>query len=263
MAQPHFTGRVVIITGASSGFGLATARAFHRAGATVVLAARNADRLQQTATELRDRALAVPCDVTNRADVDRLIAATVEKFNRLDILINNAGCSLIAPFELIQLPDARQVFETNFYGTLNCIQAALPVFQRQHSGHIINIASLAGLRGIPNSSVYSASKAAIIALSDALRIELHSAGICVTAICPSRTNDTDFIANAKKYGPIGVYKIPGNFTSDQVVAAILDAAAHPKRLVVLPFHAKLMHVVNKFAPRLIDTQLAKHMPKPE
>ena len=266
IATAPFADRVVIVTGASSGFGLAASRAFAAAGARVVLAARDTNRLQQAADDLAKNCpagstLAVVCDVSKRDQTDELIAKTIARFGRIDILINNAGSGLIAPFESTRLEDATALFETNFFGALNCTQAVLPIMKRQRSGHLVNMASVAGLRGIPNSSIYCASKAALIAFSDALRLEVKPDGIFVTTICPSRTNDTPFVANARKYGPVELYKVPQTLTTAMVVQSLLDAVARRKRTVIIPFHARLLHTVNKFVPRLVDHFLYKSMPK--
>ena len=265
--QKRFADRVVIVTGASSGLGLATARAFANEGAKVVLAARNAERLHQAATELEKlgckNVLDITCDVSKREDVDQLVSKTIVGFGRIDILVNNAGFGLIAPIEQINLKDAIALFETDFFGAFSCVQAVLPYMKRQSSGHIINMASVAGLRGIPNSSMYSAAKAALIAFSDALRIEVKESGITVSTICPSRTRDTPFVENAIKYGPVELYRIPEKLTTDMVVCALLNAVITRKRTVILPFNARLMHTVNKFFPRLVDYFLYKRMPKLE
>jgi len=262
----RYDGLVVLVTGASAGVGLHVSRAFARHGARVMMAARNPQRLEQAAAELQkqfpDRIAAFACDVADRQQVDRLIARTVEQFGRLDILVNNAGTGLIAPFEMVQAGDAQSLFTTNFFGPFHCIQAALPVFQRQHSGHIVNVSSLAGLRGIPNSSVYAASKAAVIALSDALRIELKPHGIHVSIVCPGRIRlaDTAFFDAAKKYGPVELYKAPET-TAEAVAEAILDAVANRRRLVVLPFHSRMTYWLNRFTPGLLDRILYKKMPR--
>jgi NAD(P)-dependent dehydrogenase (short-subunit alcohol dehydrogenase family) len=265
-ATTPIADRVIIITGASSGFGLAASQAFAAAGARVVLTARDAARLQQAADNVEKNGregttLAVVCDVSRRDQVDQLIAKTVARFGRVDILINNAGSGLIAPIESIRLEDATALFETNFFGALNCTQAVLPIMKRQGTGHIVNMSSVAGLRGLPNSSMYCASKAALIAFSDALRLEVKSDGIFVTTICPSRTNDTPFVAHAKKYGPIELYKVPDTLTTPMVVRALLQAIVRRKRTVIIPFHARLMHTLNKFAPRVVDHLLYKTMPR--
>ena len=263
--MPRFLDQIVIVTGASSGFGLATARAFSGQGATVVLAARNPQRLQEATAQLQTitgaKILGIPCDVSDGKEVQNLAAKTIETFGRIDILINNAGSGLIAPFEQVHLADAIALFETNFFGALNCTQAVLPHMKQQRSGQIVNMASVAGLRGIPNSSMYCASKAALIAFSDALRIELRQYGISVTTICPSRTDDTPFVARAKKYGPVELYKVPEKLTTEMVVEALIDATVKRSRMVILPFHAWLMNAVNTFAPRAVDNFLYKRMPK--
>lgn len=252
----------MVITGASSGIGLGIAQAFARAGARLVLAARDPARLQQAAASLGVPALTVPTDITHRTEVDHLVAEAIREYGHVDILINNAGTGLIAPFEKIDLKDAQALMETNFFGPLNCIQAILPHLIHQRAGHIINIASVAGLRGIPNSSLYSASKAALVALADALRVEVHRAGIQVTTVCPGRVklDQTRFFETAKKYGSIELLHSPETLTVSEVANAVLAAAVRRPRLVVLPRHARLLHFFNRFAPRLVDRLLAKRMP---
>jgi short-subunit dehydrogenase len=255
--------KVVLITGASSGIGLAIAKVFAGAGSRLVLTARDPARLQQAAASLGVSALTVPTDITRRVEVDHLVAEAIREYGRVDILINNAGTGLIAPFEQIDLQDAQTLMETNFFGPLHCIQAILPHMTRQRGGHIINMASVAGLRGIPNSSIYSSSKAALIALSDSLRIEVHRANIHVTTVCPGRVKleQTRFFETAKKYGPVELLHSPETLTVDEVAAAVLAAAHRRPRLVVLPGHARLLHLLNRFAPRVVDRLLEKRMPQ--
>jgi short-subunit dehydrogenase len=262
MPNQRFTDRIAIITGASSGFGLAMTRALLAEGAAVAMIARNPDRLAQAAAEFGDRVLALPCDVADRANVDETTAKIIARFGRIDILVNNAGSGLIAPFDQIPVADARALFETNFFGAFNFTQAVLPHMKQRHAGHIVNMSSVAGLRGIPNSSMYCASKAALIAFSDSLRIELRDHGIAVTVVCPSRTNDTPFVERARKYGNIQLYKVPDGFTTDMVVRATLDAIVRRQRIVIIPLHAKLLHLLNKFTPGIVDSYLHKNMPHP-
>ncbi len=262
MQQRRFTDRVVIVTGASTGLGLATARAFAAEGAHVVIAARNPDRLKQAAANCEASApLAVPCDVFNRDQVEALIAKTIAQFGRIDILVNNAGAGMIAPFEVVPIEDAMALMNTNFFGALNCAQAVLPHMTQQRTGHIVNIASVGGLRGIPNISIYSASKAALIGFSDALRIEVKNLGINVTVFCVGRIGDTEFFDHAKTYGKVGLYEVLRTLPADTVAAALLDAVARGRRMVIIPFYARFLHVANKFAPRLVDRYLYNHMPR--
>ena len=261
----RFRDKIVIVTGASTGIGRALAADFAQAGATVIMIARNQQRVAQAAAEITDgHVIPLAGDITDRQQVNRLVEQVVSQCGRIDILVNNAGAGLIAPFELIPVADAQALFATNFFGTLNFIQAVLPVMKRQGQGQIVNMASVAGLRGIPNSSIYSASKAAVIALSEALRIELQPAGIAVTIICPSRVQlaDTGFFATAKKYGNVELYKLPSQLTAATVAQVTLEATARRRRLVILPGHARWMHLANKLFPRLVDRILLKNLPRP-
>src|SRR3972149_3566251 len=145
-------GRVAIVTGASSGIGRATALALAREGVPVALAARREDRLRELAAEIEaagGEALVVPTDVSRRTDVERLVQAALERFGRLDIMVNNAGYGHYAAVEEVDEAEARRLFDVNFFGTLSGIQAALPVMRRQGSGHVINVASVVGRRAVP------------------------------------------------------------------------------------------------------------------
>ncbi|MBM3859918.1 MAG: SDR family oxidoreductase [Verrucomicrobia bacterium] len=260
--KKRFTDRVVLITGASTGIGLAAARAFAQEGAQLVIASRNADRLRQAAEGFSTDVLGVSCDVSKRSEVDALIEQAVARFGRIDILVNNAAVGILGPLDVVQPADAVALFATNFFGVFHCCQAVLPQMKRQGGGQIINIASLAGLRGIPNA-IYSASKAAVISLSETLRLETKSHQITVTVLCPGRVRDSDttFFETAKKYGPVELCKSPALLTADEVTRVLLNAAAKHKRLVVFPFHAWLLYVINRIAPRVADALVYRQMPQ--
>ena len=266
-SSQRFRQRVVIVTGASGGLGVAIARALAAEGAHVTLAARNADRLRQIATDLQHTTggnfLAVPCDVTQRAEVDHLIAQTLAHHGRIDGLINNAGTGMVAPVEFVAGADAVALFQTNFFGALHCIQASLPHLKQQQGGFIVNIASISGLRAIPNLAIYSAAKAALIALSDSLRLELRDFDISVSVICPSRIADTAFFDRLKCYGPLKLYTGHQSVSPAAVATALLKAVCHRRRLAILPFDAQWLYHVNKIAPQLVDRLLYKKMPKLE
>lgn len=261
----RFYGRIVLITGASSGLGLAAAHAFGSEGADLVLTARNRDRLQQAAGEIEKKhgsqVLAVPCDVSRRDEVNRLVTQAVAQFGRIDLLVNNAGTSMIAPFQVVRIEDAVSLMQTNFFGALHCIQSVLPHMIAQRSGMIINVASVGGLRGIPNLSIYSATKAALIAFSDALRIEVKDAGVKVIVFCTGRIRDTAIFQRAITYGPITLYQVLDELTPSDAAQAMLKAAERAKPLVIIPRRARLLYTANKFAPRWIDWLLHKRMPK--
>lgn len=190
-------GRTAIITGASSGIGQAVAAEFAGRGANVVLAARSRDKLDWLASELVQlpgRALVVPTDVTENLAVEALVRRAAEEFGSVDILINNAGVGLFAPIADGNVDNARYLFEVNFWGALHCIQTATPYMLEQGSGHIVNVSSVAGHISPPYMGMYAATKHALAAVSDALRIELGGTGVGVSTIFPGLT-DTSFTEN--------------------------------------------------------------------
>lgn len=172
----NISGKVVIITGASSGLGEATARHLAEKGARVVLAARRKDKLDALAAELvaaGGQAVAYQTDVTSQDDVKALIQGAVDTFGRLDVLVNNAGLMAIAPLSEGRVDEWDRMIDINIKGLLYGVAAALPVFQQQNSGHFINIASVAGLKVFsPGGTVYSGTKFAVRAISEGLRHEV-------------------------------------------------------------------------------------------
>ncbi|MCO5971898.1 SDR family oxidoreductase [Actinoallomurus soli] len=190
-------GAVVLVTGASSGIGAATARAASRAGARVVLAARREERIRQLAKELGESvALAVPCDVTDRAQVEAAVRAAVEKFGRIDVLVNSAGQGLQATVDVIDPDDFRAVLELNLVAPLVTTQAVLPQMRKQGAGAIVNVGSGIIWSTLPGSGGYSASKAALQKLSAIARAELADDGIAVSMMFPSIT-ETEFVGTVR------------------------------------------------------------------
>ena len=168
-------GKVVVITGASSGLGEATARHLSSLGAHLVLGARRQDRLEALAADIRGaggKAEIVVTDVTRKQDVAALVQAALTNFGRLDVMINNAGLMAVAPLTELKVDEWDSMLDINVKGMLYGIAAALPVFQQQGSGHFINIASVAGLKVFGNATVYSATKFAVRAISEGLRAEV-------------------------------------------------------------------------------------------
>lgn len=183
----NIEGKIVVITGASSGLGEATARHLSLRGATVVLGARRLDRIDALATELAGRgkkAIAVQTDVTQRAQVRHLVEAAVAAYGRIDVMINNAGLMPHSPLERLKVDDWDRMIDVNLKGVLYGIAAALPHMQRQKSGHIINVSSVAGHKVRPGGAVYSATKHAVRALSEGLRQEVKPYNIRTTVISP-------------------------------------------------------------------------------
>jgi short-subunit dehydrogenase len=187
--------RTVIVTGASSGIGRATARTLAQAGANVVLAARSKAKLEDLARELKPlSARAIPVDVTERLSVEALMRRTSEEFGAIDVLVNNAGVGLFAPIADGNPDNARYLFDVNVWGAVNCIQAAAPYMRDQGEGHIVNVSSIAGHISPPYMGMYAATKHALAAISDALRNEIASDGIGVTTVYPGLT-ETAFTEN--------------------------------------------------------------------
>ena len=179
-------GKVVAITGASSGIGEATARLLAARGARVVLGARRADRLEALAARIRSdggTADHVVTDVCRRADVAALVARAVERFGRLDVMLNNAGIAHLSLLDEVRVDDWDAMIDVNLRGTLHGIAAALPLFRRQGSGHIINTLSTAGLKIVPTMGVYAGTKNAVRAISECLRQEAGPT-LRVTVISP-------------------------------------------------------------------------------
>jgi NADP-dependent 3-hydroxy acid dehydrogenase YdfG len=181
----HIAGKIVVITGASSGLGAATARHLARAGAKVVLGARRLDRLQALAAEIGLSTDAIlETDVTDREQVKRLVDHAVTMHKRVDVLINNAGLMPHSPLERGKIDDWDRMIDVNLKGVLYGIAAALPHMTRQKSGHIINVSSVAGRKVRPGSAVYAATKAAVLMLSEGLRQEVKPYNIRTTVISP-------------------------------------------------------------------------------
>ena len=177
-------GKVVVITGASSGLGEATARHLAKLGAKLVIAARRTERLEALAAELGGDVLVRTVDVSDRDAVKALVDAAVDRFGRIDVIINNAGVMPLSPLERLRFDDWERMIDVNFKGVLYGIAAALPYMQQQKSGHIINVSSVAGHKVRPWSSVYSATKHAVRILSEGLRQEVKPYNIRTTIISP-------------------------------------------------------------------------------
>ncbi len=233
--------KIVIITGASSGIGLETARVFRERGAKVIEASRHSTP---------------PCDVTRDDDVRQLVDRTLAQHGRIDILINNAGIGMRAPVADCRPDDIRYLMEVNFFGALRCIQAVLPVMKQRGAGQIVNVGSILSLIAAPRNAVYSASKFALRALTDALRLEVARDGIDVILIMPGYTA-TPFFENMTRYGgPPRTTSWKGQHPA-KVAEAIANACIHRRRDVVLTAPAKLGAVFKRLSPRFVDWMLTR------
>lgn len=224
-------GKVVVITGASSGLGEATARLLSSKGAALVLGARRLDRLEKIAGELRaegGKVEVLATDVTRRADVDALVALAVERFGKADVIVNNAGLMAIAPLAETKVDEWERMIDINIKGVLYGIAAALPVFQKQGSGHFINVASVGGIKVFsPGGTVYSSTKFAVRAISEGLRHEVGGA-IRTTIVSPGVTDSelklgSSHEASAKMLDEFYQQAIP----ADSVARAVAYAIEQP------------------------------------
>src|SRR5436190_24038754 len=229
----NIQGRVVAITGASSGLGEASARLLSAEGATVVLGARRVERIRSLADELTGRggkALAVATDVTQCEQVRKLVDTAVQAYGRIDVMLNNAGLMPLSPLERLKIDDWDQMIDVNIKGVLYGIAAALPHMQRQKAGHIINVSSVAGHKVRAGGAVYAATKHAVRALSEGLRQEVKpynirttviSPGVVVTEL-PNSATEPDVAANLRKmYGEIGI-------PADSFARAVVYAMSQPE-----------------------------------
>lgn len=254
--------QVVVITGATSGIGLTTARMAAARGARLVLAARNEDALRQLASELEANggtAVAVVADVGFEDDMRKLAAAAVERFGGFDTWINNAGVSIFGRLEDVSIEDHRQLFQTNFWGVVHGSLVAAQHL-RGRGGAIINLGSEVSDRAVPLQGMYSASKHAVKGFTDALRMELEEAGqpISVTLIKPAAI-DTMFVAHAKNYLEVEPQLPPPIYAPEVAADAILHAAEHPVRDLFVGGAAKAVSAAAHYSPRLLDRVMERFM----
>jgi NADP-dependent 3-hydroxy acid dehydrogenase YdfG len=212
----NIKGKVVVITGASSGMGEAAAKHLSALSATVVLGARRTDRIEKLAKEIRGnggKALAIAADVTNRDQVKKLVDSAVKEFGRIDVILNNAGIMPLSPMDRLNVDEWDKMIDVNIKGVLNGIAAVLPYMKEQKSGQIINTSSVAGHKIFNGSAVYSATKFAVRALTEGLRMEVKPYNIRTTIVCPGAVktellehiSETDIQQANKDYvGAVGI-----------------------------------------------------------
>lgn len=226
---------VVVITGASSGIGRATALEFARDGARLVLASRNKSALQDAANECEQcgaRTLVVQTDVTDEDQVERLARKAVGKFGRIDVWINNAGVGLYSRFEQTPSKAYQRLLDTNLRGVIHGASAAIRQYRRQNSGTLINVSSQVAIGGFPYNSYYSVSKFAVRMLGNSLRQELLGTGIDVCTILPAST-DTPFFQHAANFVGQVAQPVGSIDTPERVARHIVEAARNPRREILV------------------------------
>jgi len=256
--------QVIVITGASSGIGLATAESAAKAGAKVVLAARSIAALNEIAARINatgGQAIAVECDVAVRTQVDALAAAAIARFGRIDTWINDAGVAIYGRLDAVSEADSRQLFETNFWGLVNGSLAALPHLKAAGGGALINIGSEVSDAYVPLLGMYTASKHAVKGFTDSLRVEIvevDKAPVSITLIQPTAV-DTPFPQHARNYQDKEPKLPTPMIDAQQVADAILKAAAKPTREERVGANAVINTIASKIAPHFADKMAAKQM----
>ena len=245
--MPPLTGKVVIITGASSGFGAAAAKLFARQGCRTVLAARRLDRLEELAQQIRldgGQALPVALDVTQPSQIDAMVSTTLAAYGQIDILFNNAGFGRLDWLEALDpVKDIQAQITVDLLGVIWTARAVLPHMYARRSGHIINMCSMAGWIAPPLYSVYAAGKFGIRGFSEALRRESAPLGVNVSVIYPSGAS-TEFSSHVGDNAAKRRFKTPAwlSLSAEDVARAVVDVARHPRRQLILPWWM----VVSKF-----------------
>ena len=251
-----FKDKVAIITGASSGIGLATAKEFAKQGCKLVVAARSVDKLSELEKELSPitEIVSVKCDVTVEHDCKNLIKKSLDRFGKIDILVNNAGISMRALFKDLELTVIKEVMDVNFWGTVYCTKYALPHILNS-SGSIVGVISISGYKGLPARTGYSASKFAVYGFLETLRIEHLHDNLHVMIFAPgftaSNIRQTALVADGSQQG-----ETPRNedkmMSAEECVRHMVKGIRKRKATMVLTPIGKILVLLNKIAPRLVD-----------
>jgi dehydrogenase/reductase SDR family protein 7B len=258
-----FQDKVVIVTGASSGIGKATAIEFAKQGARLVVTGRSRERLEETCRMIESlgrEALLVQADIDKEEECQRIIQSAVDHFGQIDVLINNAGISMRALFEEVEIQVLERVMQTNFWGTVYCTKYALP-YLLETKGSVVGVLSTAGFRGLPGRTAYSASKFAINGFLECLRTENVYNGLHVLVAAPGFTSSNIRVTALTKDGseqgssPRQESKM---VSAERVAKRIVKSVRKRRSLLLMTFYGKLIHQFNKFCPVWLDKAIYKH-----
>ena len=249
----NFKDKVVVITGASSGIGEASAIKFAKKNAKVVLVARRKEKLLQVQKEISqytDFTLVCQCDVSNKSQVKEMVDMVLDTFGRIDILVNNAGFVIYGKVEELSIEDIESQMKTNYFGTINCTKYFLPHFLKQNSGHMVNVASVGGSFGVPGIASYCATKFAMLGFSEGLHHELHGTNIGVTVVSPIMVRTSLFdhpsFKNFTKFAT-GI-----SLSADTVANAIIKASDSSRLEIVVPSFVRIGIWFKQTFPFLIN-----------
>ena len=255
MSKQRFQNKVVLITGASSGIGQATAIAFAREGAVAILAARREDALRRVAEEIEGaggKAFVAPVDVSSPGQVRRMVADVVAEYGRIDILFNNAGTSMVGRIDGEDFVDnTRRMFEVDYLGTVQVLKEVLPVMKRQRSGHVMNMSSVVGRKAFPGFGGYSSVMYALSGLTDALRQELRGTGINVSVIHPALTQ-TPLLSAVDRVDMPPPFRNLTPIPVEDVAAAVLNGVHNNRLRTVVSLPPKLLLLADAISPKLGD-----------
>jgi dehydrogenase/reductase SDR family protein 7B len=260
--------KVVVITGGTSGIGKALAEKFGKEGGKIVITGRNSDALLKTTQELKAKGieiLPIQSDVSKEQDNIQMAKEVISRFGRIDILINNAGISMRALFENLDLDVVKQVMDINFYGALYATKACLPSIM-EYKGSVVGISSIAGYRGLPGRTGYSASKFALQGFLEVLRTEMLKKGVHVLTACPgftaSNIREKALLANGRAQG-----KSPRDegkmMSAEECAFHIYKAVKKRRKILILTCQGKLAVFLNKFFPGFMDKMVYNAMAKEE
>jgi short-subunit dehydrogenase len=261
MSARIIANKVIVVTGASSGIGRALALALGRERASLVLVARREALLKSLAEDVRRQggnALVITLDLRERAGVEKMISSTREQLGRIDVLINNAGFGYLGTVEETPPSVVREIFDLNFEAPLRASQLVIPIMKAQGGGHIINVSSVVGRRGLPLNGIYCATKFALQGISESLRLEVKDSGIDVSIVSPAAT-ESEFGENVRhgrvkaKFKPTGMVQ-----SAEDVARSIVECIRHPKLEVYPNRTSRLLTWASVISPAIVDRVIANY-----